>query len=74
MEIEQIALELLGLPAKSRAVLAEKLISSLEDDEILQFESNWIEEAERRFRDIQNGSVTCKSAEEVVQKIHDRLR
>ena len=33
LTIEKIALELLGLPAESRALLAEKLIESLDEKE-----------------------------------------
>jgi hypothetical protein len=59
MTIEQITLELLGLPAQHRALLAQKLISSLEDDISFDTEPLWTQEAERRFKEIQSGSVIC---------------
>jgi Putative addiction module component len=46
--IEQLTTEVLALPSTSRALLAEKLVESLEfdTDEILQ--TIWVTEAKRR--------------------------
>ena len=43
----EIDLELLGLPAKSRAVLAHKLIESLEEEESPDAAKQWIEVAKQ---------------------------
>jgi hypothetical protein len=74
MTIEQITLELLGLPAQYRALLAEKLLSSLEDSIVSDTESLWIKEAERRFKEIQEGTVICRPAEEVLRDAREKLK
>ena len=48
--VEKIALELLGLPVGSRALLAEKLIESLDEKQGEDIEALWIKEAKRRSR------------------------
>ena len=42
--VEKIALELLGLPAESRALLAEKLIESIDEKQDKDIEALWIKE------------------------------
>lgn len=44
MPIEQLTVELLGLPTQHRALLAEKLISSLDDTTMPDTEALWIKE------------------------------
>jgi len=59
--VEKIALELLGLPAKSRALLAEKLIESLDEKQDKDVESLWIREARRRSREMKKYVIIgCK--------------
>jgi hypothetical protein len=65
--IEKIALELLGLPAESRALLAEKLIESLDEKQDKNVEALWIKEAKRRSREIKSGKVKCKPAKEILR-------
>ena len=50
--LEQLALELLGLPAKSRARLAEQLIASLEEDELPDVDDAAIKTAKRRAEEL----------------------
>ena len=73
MTVEQLALELLGLPASSRALLAEKLIASLEETEDPEAENLWRREIERRQREIDEGKVQCIPAEEALQKARSKL-
>ena len=73
MTIEQLTLELLGLPTQYRALLAEKLIASLDDKAFPDTESLWIKEAERRFKEIQDGTVICRPAEEVLRGAREKL-
>jgi len=74
--LEQLALEMLGLPAASRALLAERLIASLEEEEAVaaDAESRWKGEAERRAQEISRGTVVCRPADEVFRRATDELK
>lgn len=74
MPIEQLTVELLGLPMQYRALLAEKLIASLDDKVVPDTETLWIKEAERRFKEIQDGTAVCKPAEDVLRDAREKLR
>ena len=57
LTVEQIAEEALSLPSEARALLADRLVESLdpaEDEEIRQL---WINEACRRQDDVRSGHV-----------------
>ena len=74
MNTKQIEDEALGLPEEQRAELAQKLILSLEasnDDEIAQ---EWLAEASRRARELDEGTVNAIPAEEVRRKAQALLR
>jgi putative addiction module component (TIGR02574 family) len=72
--IEQLALELLGLPAKSRARLAEQLIASLEEDEVPDIDNVALETAKRRAEELAEGKVTGLPADEVMRRARERLK
>ena len=72
--VEKIALELLGLPAESRALLAEKLIESLDEKQDKDIEALWVNEAKRRSREIKNGKVKCKPAKYVLREARMKLK
>jgi Putative addiction module component len=55
--IEQLTEELLSLPSASRALLAEKLVESLEFDTDPINQELWNTEAKRRRDEIRNSSV-----------------
>ena len=71
--LEELAVELLGLPASSRAYLAKQLILSLEDQANPDAERLWLAEAKRRSREIAEGTVECPPAEEVFRRARDKL-
>jgi hypothetical protein len=74
MTIEQLAIELLGLPAKVRAALAEKLIASLEDEAKDDVDALWADQAARRLEEAAAGTVDLHRAEDVLADIRSRLR
>lgn len=67
MTIEQLESALLKLPANERARLAQRLISSL--DEESELERVWYDEAERRLAEIQGGIVREVPADEVYKSL-----
>jgi putative addiction module component (TIGR02574 family) len=65
----------LRLPVEDRARLAHKLLVSLEDEEAHpSAEVEWVQELERRARDVLSGAVETEDAEVVLDRISARLR
>lgn len=68
MDTTTIENEALHLPLSDRAKLAHKLLLSLEDFTESEVEEAWLDEAERRAREIDEGLVQLISSEEVSRK------
>jgi len=69
---EKVA-EVLALPAQDRAYLARQLIASLDDTVDADAETQWQEVIDRRSREIEEGKVSCRPVEQVVQDIRNKL-
>jgi len=68
LTLDQITEEAIKLPAESRALLADKLVQSLESeepDEILQL---WSAEAIRRRDEIRSGQVKPIPGDQVIEE------
>lgn len=65
---EGIIDEALQLPREARALLAEKLLESLDFDEPFEVSSEWREEIARRCREIDEHVVTLIPGEEVLKE------
>ncbi len=64
----------LKLPPEERARLAERLISSLDQESDADSEELWIREADRRLEELESGAVAAISAERVMEKVRSALR
>jgi len=64
----------LKLPPEQRAQLAERLISSLDQEFEADSDQLWIQEAERRLAELESGTVAGISAEQVIEKARSSLR
>ena len=71
--IEQLTKELLSLPSVSRALLAEKLVESLEFDTDSTIQAAWVTEAKRRRDEIRNGTVTPIPGEDALAQVRQLL-
>lgn len=71
--IEQLTEELLSLPSASRALLAEKLVESLEFDTDPSIQKAWITEAKRRRDEVRNSTVQPISGEEAFAQVRRLL-
>lgn len=71
--IEQLTAEILSLPSASRALLADKLVESLELDTDPAIQTLWLTEAKRRRDDVRNGSVQPISGEEALAQIRQLI-
>jgi len=65
--------EMLHLPRKSRALLAEKLPESLDCEEGFGQSPAWMDELRRRCREIDDGTVALSSSERVFEELDPRL-
>jgi len=70
-ELESQALK---LSRRERARLAQRLISSLDQEVDADAERLWLAEAERRLADLKSGKVAGIPAERVIRKVRAALR
>jgi hypothetical protein len=71
--IEQLTEEILSLPSASRALLAEKLVESLEFDTDPTIQTAWTTKAKRRRDEIQNEVVQPIPGEEALAQVRQLL-
>lgn len=74
MDAATIEREALHLPLSERAKLAQKLLLSLENLTESELETAWLDEAERRAQEIDEGLVQLIPAEEVSRKARVLLK
>ena len=70
----QIESEAMKLSARERARLAERLISSLDEEVDADTETAWIREGERRLDELRSGKVKGRSAASVFRRARAALR
>ena len=70
-ELESKALK---LSCRERARLAQRLLSSLDQEADADAEQLWLEEAERRLGELKSGKVTGVPAQKVIKKTRSALR
>jgi putative addiction module component (TIGR02574 family) len=71
--IDQVVSEALALPPAVRALLAEKLIESLDDAAGSELSPRWREEIHRRCDEIRDGTASLRNADEVLATAYARL-
>lgn len=69
MTIEQLAEEALALPSESRALLADRIVESLDVGELSDLDQLWGAEAKRRRDEVREGSVKTIPGEEAFLKV-----
>jgi hypothetical protein len=67
--IEQLTEEILSLPSASRALLADKLVESLEFDTDSAIQAVWVAEAKQRRDQVRDGSVEAISGEDALAQV-----
>ncbi len=65
--------ELLQLPAGQRALLADALLASLDEEAVRQVESLWALEADRRLEAYRRGEAEALDGPTLLQKLRDNL-
>lgn len=74
MTVQQIEKQVLKLDANSRAKLASKLLSSLDELSDAENEKLWCEEAVHRHNELSRGKAKSRSAEVVFKNARTRLK
>jgi putative addiction module component (TIGR02574 family) len=69
MTVEQIAEEALSLPSEARALLADRLVESLDPAEDGFTRQLWAAEATHRRDDVRSGRVQTIPAEEALARV-----
>ena len=69
MTVEQIAEEALSLPSEARALLADRLVESLDPAEDGYIHKLWAAEALRRRDDVRSGRVKTIPSEEALSHV-----
>ena len=71
---EEIETAALALPPEAREMLAEHLMASLCPVDQEEIDALWAEEADRRYKEIEDGIVTPIPGEEVMARLRSRMK
>lgn len=72
---EEIKNAALALPPEAREMLAEHLMASLiSPEEQAEIDAYWVKEADRRYKEIEDGIVTPIPGEEVMGRLRSRYK
>ena len=72
--MDQVILEreAMRLPARDRALLADALLGSLDDDTLKETEAAWAREAESRHEAYRRGEITTVDGPMVLRELRSR--
>ena len=73
MTIQQIAEEALALPSEQRALLADRLVESLDAAETNRIDRLWLTEAKRRRDEVRQGLVQTIPGDEALARVRRSL-
>ncbi|MFC1508296.1 addiction module protein [Candidatus Omnitrophota bacterium] len=62
------------LDDRDRALLAEHLLATLDQDTDTDAEELWLQEAEKRYQDYRAGKIGAKSADQVFEEAGNRIK
>jgi putative addiction module component (TIGR02574 family) len=73
MTLDQLAQEALALPSESRALLADRLVESLDTAELGDIDRLWATEAKRRRDEVRQGRVKTIPGDEALARVRRAL-
>jgi Putative addiction module component len=73
ISLDRLTAEILSLPSASRAILADKLIESLEFDIDTNIQSAWSSEAKKRRDEVRDGSVQVISGDDALVQVRNSI-
>ena len=72
--MERVAEQAMKLPAESRAELADRLVESLDSEEIGRIDQLWLDEAKRRRDEVRSGEVKTISGEDARRRVRRAIK
>lgn len=72
--VESILAQALQMPLQDRAVIAERLLFSLDTEADIDVEIAWQHEAQRRLDQIDQAEVVCIPWEQVLHRLRENSR
>ena len=66
--LTDVTREALSLPVEDRVLLAQRVWDSIEHFATADVEKAWMDEADRRWREIEEGKAQCLPADEVMRR------
>jgi putative addiction module component (TIGR02574 family) len=69
MSFDELVAEVKKLSLEERAALAKRIVESLDELSESEIEALWVQEAERRLDELEQGRVTEVSAEQVLRQV-----
>lgn len=74
-DVRKLRKDVLALPHSARALLAQDLIESLDEEtDSKRIDALWARESERRYAAVKSGKVKCVPGEEVLRRVRNRKR
>lgn len=73
MTIEELAEEALALPSEQRALLADRLVESLDAAEANRIDRLWADESKRRRDEVRKGLVKTIPGDEALARVRRSL-
>ena len=70
LRVEEITDEALALPSEARALLADRLVESLDPAEDGQIHRLWVTEGQRRLEELRSGKVQSISGEVAIERLY----
>jgi len=71
--LAEVTNEALALPVEERVVLAQRVWNSVEHFASSEIEKAWMDEADRRWVEIEEGKAQCLPADEVMRRARESL-
>ena len=74
MDLQKIEDEALHLPKEDRAHLIQRLVLSLDSPSSDELRSDWLAEAQRRAKELDDGTLRAVPGDEVLKKARSLVR
>ncbi len=71
--LSDVTKQALDLPIEERIILVQRVWDSVGHFESLEVEKAWMDEADRRWQEIEEGKVQCLPADQVMKQARESL-
>ena len=74
INLEQLTADAMKLPLRERVQLAQRLVSTIDDEVVSDAEALWFAEAERRLEEVRSGKVQGINSDEAFRTAREALK